>query len=820
MRKVLFILLYCSLSLAESALTGVVTDWSNGSAIEGAVIEVELDTAAMTDRFGRYLTQAIDQASVVVRVSSEGYAPYSAMIVLADAEQTEFNVELKPYAGGSKEEVLREAPRYEMDDVTVTTTRATSDYPVTFSNVRREAIDKTSYGQDLPMLFTQLPSINTYSDGGNGFGYSYLRMRGFSQNRVGVYLNGVPLNDAESHEVFWIDLPDFAEDVQDIQVQRGIGSSLYGASALGGSINLMTKIPGLGDRPKLRAEAMYGTWNTRRASLQYTSGRVGKRFGFAGRLTRMDTDGYKYGSWVKMWSYYLAASRFSGRHTTRVLFYGGPERTHLAYDGITKEYLNGEVTGDKDRDRRYNPLSYRGEVDDFFQPHYEVHDTWRLRDDVMLDNSFYLFRGNGFYDQFRIDRDLSEYFYTLPAESLTADILRRRNIAETDGGWVPRATWSHRYGQTVFGAEVRLHEARHEGTIQWASELPEDAEPDQHYYDYQVEKQVYSGYVHNLIKLTDPLSAMLDLQIKSQRYEMKDDQLFDVTFEKNFSAFTPRAGLNYRLLKGNSQKSIPLTVVYGNLSLAQREPAFRDLYNAQDYYSSPLLAPNRFANGVNGGEYVGPTLEDEKLTNIELGAIAQWKNAHFGVNYYRMELTDAIVTDNGQLDDLGNLLSANADKVRHQGIEIVGAVEPIDNLKFSGNLALADHKFVKYSEVDWNTYELTARDGNRIGQDPEYLANVQVDHTHRNFSAGIGARFVGKQFTDNSEDDETAIDAYTLVHVDLGYQFKNLPGNVPLVELRLRVNNLLDTEYETVGYGSTYIVGAPRAIYTTLAVDL
>ncbi len=587
MNKVLFILLYYSLSLAESALTGVVTDWSNGRAIEGAIVEVELDTAAVTDRFGRYLTQVIYQSSVVVRVSSEGYAPYSAMIVLADAEQTEFNVELKPFAGTSKEEFSAEAPRYEMEDVTVTTTRATSDYPVTFSNVGRETIDKTSYGQDLPMLFTQLPSINTYSDGGNGFGYSYLRMRGFSQNRVGVYLNGVPLNDAESHEVFWIDLPDFAEDVQDIQVQRGIGSSLYGASALGGSINLMTKIPGLGDRPKLRAEAMYGTWNTRRASLQYTSGRVGKRFGFAGRLTRMDTDGYKYGSWVKMWSYYLAASRFSSRHTTRILFYGGPERTHLAYDGITKEYLNGEVTGDKDKDRRYNPLSYRGEVDDFFQPHYEVHDTWRLRDDVMLDNSFYLFRGNGFYDQFRTEQDLSQYFYTFPAESLTADILRRRNIAETDGGWVPRATWSHHYGQTVFGAEVRLHEARHEGTIQWASELPEGAEPDQHYYDYQVEKQVYSGYVHNLIKLSDPLSAMLDLQVKSQRYEMKDDQLFDVTLEKNFSAFTPRAGLNYRLLKGNSQKSIPLTVVYGNLSLAQREPAFRDLYNAQDYYSSP-----------------------------------------------------------------------------------------------------------------------------------------------------------------------------------------------------------------------------------------
>ncbi len=819
MRLGVLVLVWVVCAQAQSALTGIVTDWSNGRPIEGAVIEVDLELIGETDRFGRYSTRVFESASVVVKVSKDGYAPYSALIVLADALQTEFNVELKPFVKGSASaDAFSDVPKYELDDVTVTTSRATSDYPVTFSNVPPEVVDRSSYGQDLPQLFTQLPSINTYSDGGNGFGYSYLRLRGFSQNRVGVYLNGIPLNDAESHEVFWIDLPDFAEDVQDIQVQRGIGSSLYGAASLGGSINLVTKTPGLGDRPKLRAEGMYGSWNTRRASLQFTSGRVGKRFGFSGRLTRMDSDGYRFGSWVKAWSYYLAATRFSNRHTSRIIFYGGPEKTHLAYEGVTTEYLDGEITGDKDNDRRYNPLTYAGEIDNFFQPHYEVHDTWRVKDNVILDNSFYIFRGDGYYDQFRADRDLSQYYYDLSADSLTGDLLRRRNIAETDGGWVPRATWKHGYGQTVFGAELRLHDARHEGLVLWSSVVPEGTGPDYRYYDYRVKKQVYAGYVHNLFQIIDPLRAMVDLQFKTQRYEMKDDQLFDVTLEKSFTAFTPRVGLNYRLLEATG--STPLTLVYGNVSLAQREPAFRDLYNAQDYYSSPLLAPNRFANGVNGGEYVGPTLDEEKLINFEIGAIAQWRTAHVGVNYYRMELTDAIVTDNGQLDDLGNLLSANADKVRHQGIELVGAIEPIRNLKFSGNLALADHKFVTYSEVDWNTYLLTSRDGNRIGQDPEYLANVQAEHTYKNLFSAIGARLVGKQFTDNSEDTTTEIDGYALVHVDLGYKLKNLPGNVPLMELRVRVNNLFDTEYETVGYGPTYIVGAPRAIYTTLAVEL
>ncbi|MCB9357947.1 MAG: TonB-dependent receptor plug domain-containing protein [Calditrichaeota bacterium] len=821
MFRLLGLLLLVSQVWAGSALTGIVTDWSNGRALEGVIVEVDFDTLAVTDRYGRYLTATIDKESVVVKFSHKGYVPYSAVLVPADADMTEFNVELKPYVPGTaSEESFRDAPKYKLDDVTVTTTRATSDYPVTFTNVGTEKIDRTSFGQDLPQLFTQLPSVNTYSDGGNGFGYSYLRMRGFSQNRVGVYLNGIPLNDAESHEVFWIDLPDFAEDVQDLQVQRGVGSSLYGASSLGGSINLVTKIPGLGDRPKLRAETMYGTWNTRRASLQYSSGRVADRFGFAGRLTRMESDGYRFGSWVKMWSYYLAASRFSGRHTTRILFYGGPEDTHLAYEGVSKEYLHGEISGNKDHDRRFNPFMYPGEIDHFFQPHYELHDTWRLRDDLTWDNSLYVFRGDGYYDQFRTDQDLSQYFYSVAPESLVADILRRRNIAETDGGWVPRLTWKHARGQSVLGGEVRLHSARHEGTVQWASQLPAGVRPDDHYYDYKVAKQMFAGYLHNLYKVSDPLRVMLDLQVKTQRYEMSDDQLFGVTLEKTFSAFSPRIGANYTVHGGDGSRGMPLTLVYANVSLAQREPAFRDLYNAQDYYSSPLIATDRFANGVNGGEYIGHSLTDEKLTNFEAGAIAQWRTAHLGVNYYLMELRDAIVTDNGQLDDLGNLLSANADKVRHQGIEFVGGLTPVTWLTLSGNLASTAHRFVKYSEVDWNTFELTARDGNRIGQDPFYLANFQLDAERGNFFGGIGARFVGPQYADNSEEESTKLDAYSLVHLDLGYRLRNLPGNIPLAELRLRVNNLLDTEYESVGYGPSYIVGAPRALYTTLAVEL
>lgn len=815
------VFLICCFTYAEAAeLIGQILNSQNGVGVRDVVLHLEnSNLQASTDKRGHYRLDNIQPGRYVVIVQHVSFNPYRFELFVSDTDKRiRKDIELKPaLAGQTSEQYMSEQPKYILDDVTITTSRASSEHPVTYSNITRSEVEQGSYGQDIPLLFSEQPNFYTYSDGGNGFGYSYIKMRGFSQNRIGVQLNGVPLNDAESHEVFWVDLPDFAEDVQDVQIQRGIGSSLYGGSALGGSINLVTKTPGIGDRPRIRAESMYGSWNTRRASVKFESGRINGRYAFSGRLTRMESDGYRFDSWLKTWSYYLAGSRFTPAHTTWLVFYGGPEKTHLAYNGVTKDYLEGKVTGDKDHDRRYNPLSHPDEIDNFFQPHYELHDEWTLSDAMTLNNTFYLFRGDGYYDQWKEDRDLIEYFYNAPgADTLTADLLRRRNVAENDGGWIPRLSLEHRLGETIFGGELRLHDARHEGTVLWASRLPAGVEPNQHYYDYKIRKQSYTAFIHNLITITPRMRAMLDLQYQSHNYQMRDDELFDVTFDETYDSVNPRLGLNYQLTDAHEKGWLPLTQVYGNISWAQREPASKDIYNPQDYYRTPIVDPINFVDGV----YRGPALKPEKLTNIETGLHLQWMRAHVGLNYYHMILKDAIVTDNGQLDDLGNLLSANADKVLHKGFEIVTSYSPVDFLSLSANLALTDHHFVRYDEVDWNTWELTSRDGNRVGQDPAYIANGQANFDYHKLLGSVGLRFVGKQYTDNAEDDNTAINAYSLVNLMVGYRLENLPGGIPLAELRLRVTNLFDTEYEAVGYGDTYIVGAPRALYTTLAVEL
>ncbi len=482
------LLLYLTMPLSATELTGTVKNYATGQLLDSATVQIpELKLETQTNASGEFRVE-LPVGSFVIRVFREGFRTYSYIQPVAPGDtQLAFTLELKPKEAGETTAAYAEAqPRYQMEEVTVMTTRASANHPVTYTNLPRQEVAERNYGQDLPLLLTEMPNVTAYSDGANGVGYSYLRMRGFGQNRVAVQINGTPLNDAGTHEVFWIDLPDFAQDVQDIQVQRGVGSSLYGPAAFGGTINIVTKTPGLGTRPMLRAEGTYGSWNTRRASVLFESGRIEDRYGITGRLTRMHSDGYRFGSWADLWSYYLSAAHFTDAHTTRVVFYGGPEQTHLAYEGVTKDYLEGRISGNKANDRRFNPLTYKGEIDNFFQPHYELHDQWRLSTDLNFDNSLYLFRGDGYYDQYRTDQNPMKYYFTaLPFPERNISVLRRRNVGETDGGWIPRLTLDHRFGETTLGGEVRLHEAHHEGQIVWSDWAPAGVGPDYNYYDYQ-----------------------------------------------------------------------------------------------------------------------------------------------------------------------------------------------------------------------------------------------------------------------------------------------------------------------------------------------
>jgi len=908
-------LLCCMIAASSEAaiLQGRTTDYSNGRPIAGVMISFkESRLSTQTGGDGRFRIEGIPAGRYVVQAAKSGYSLAIREIVLSEKDVFDWEIELHL---SSKEalspEKLSEQPRYFMPEVTVATTRAQRETPVSFSNLDRNDVDVRYNVQDIPVLLTEMPGINAYSDNANGIGYSYLKLRGFTQNRVAVMLNNAPLNDAESHEVFWIDLPDFPSNVQDIQVQRGVGSSLYGAAALGGSINLVTKLPGAGDEPGIRIGSSYGSFNTRKASVAVNSGRIAGHYGLAGRLTGIHSDGYRFGSWSNLWSYYFSAARFSAHRTTRLNLYGGPEETHLCYYGIPKEAVEGRITGDKDHDRRLNSLIYEKEIDHFFQPHYELHDEWKLGDKLDLSNTIYLFRGDGYYDQWRPGKKLGEYFFgpgqnTIQVDSDTLfpswyyvdededglpdpdtsagdtivyhlerfDLLRRRNVSETDWGWIPRLAWDYGNGELVLGAEFRLHHAHHEGLVRSGNPLPSGISSGYHYYDYQVRKRSFAAYVHIFHKLTTRLRAMLDLQVQSQVYGMDNDRLFGVEVDKTYTAstpltlrytpssklnfplpfrlrlalpFVPRFGLNYLILKPDAERGAPVASAYVNFSMAQREPAFKDIYDPQDYWSMPITVPARFASRTGGYRYIGESLKPEKLTNFEIGTAWEWNRFGFGVNAYYMSLKDEIIPYAGQLDDNGVPMSGNAEETLHQGIEFVSACHPIEALTISGNLALTDHHFVHYREWDWNAWDFVSRDGNRLAGDPPYLGNLRVEWKSRaclfllspiiciledaeivqakTYFFALSLRAVGKQYVDNTEKDDTAVPAYEVVNLDAGYRFEEVAG-LRGIELRLRVNNLLNNEDETSGYIDSddglprYFVAPPINYLVSLSLDI
>ncbi|MCX6164831.1 MAG: TonB-dependent receptor plug domain-containing protein, partial [Ignavibacteriae bacterium] len=267
--------------------------------------------------------------------------------------------------------------------------------PITYENIKREAIETRYWMQDLPMFLNGSTNIVAYSESGTSFGYSYFTIRGFDQRRISVLLNGTPQNDPEDHQVYWIELSDIMSSVESIQMQRGIGTVLYGTSGVGGIINVQTL-----DYFKnkfVNLNAGYGDYNSRRYSMEYSSGLTQNGFGFYGKFSKTKTNGYRNLSWSDHWSYFLSAGKMLGEKSTiKLNFYGSPNKNHLTFNGVTKNYLEGKITGDRLKDRKYNPLNYSDETDNFYQPHYELIYNIQATKDIFISNTFNYIRREGY----------------------------------------------------------------------------------------------------------------------------------------------------------------------------------------------------------------------------------------------------------------------------------------------------------------------------------------------------------------------------------------------------------------------------------------
>ncbi len=778
-------------------VTGRVVDAVTRSPLAGAAVAVGGATTR-TDADGVFELQVPPSAGLVATVSLPGYTPV--------------RLTLAPGPSGPLTVPLRPAVSY-TDRVEVTANRAREgEDPVTFTNIPREVIDEQHWAQDPAMLLADVaPGFYAYSDNGNGIGYSYFSIRGFSQARTRVTLNGAPLNDAESGELFFVDLADFLSTAGDVQIQRGV----FGLSGIGGAVDITTAAPAL--RPSFTLRAGAGSYGTHTLTAHYESGLLGGAWALSARYSRVTTDGYRDQSWVDMWNAYLSLARFGERSRVRIILFGGPEKTHLAYEGVPADVLHGGLTGDAGRDRRTNPLSYPGEIDTFTQPHLQIVHELQIGPATRLEETFFAFLGNGSYHQYKRDRSLAEY--NLPDVPLpgggsvtTSDLVRKRSVDEWDAGWVP--TLSRTTGAWTLTArgQVRVHEARHEGAVTWARAYEALSLPDTHYYDYRVSKRSASLLLTATWTPVTTLSIQGGVELSQASYRLHDDELEHVAFTDRFDFVLPRLGAVLRIA--------PASELYVNVARGMRPPGFSDLYDPEDPYAArAFLAP-------------------EDVWDWEAGVSSRGASWRARANVFWMDFANEIVYA-GALDDNGVPVYGNGARSVHRGVELDAGWSPAGGFSADGTVTLSRNTFTRYREYGWDG-STAVYDGNRIAGFPDVLATLAARWRGRFGTVMIRGRHVGRFFLDNSEDNvrdpflrlapgyvPLINPAYDVVDAAVTLPLPRAavaPLGLATAEVTVRVNNLLDERYTAFGYVDTgiplFMPAAGRNVFVSLALGL
>lgn len=780
-------------------LEGVVVDSATHGPLAGANVVVRgTGLGAVTNARGEFRIGGVPAGPVEVAASFVGYRTAVAAVALGDGSAGPLRFSLEPSTVPGQ-------------PITVTASRSSERRtPAPFSTVDRTAIREEYTVQDIPVLLSDLPSVAFTSESGTGLGYTYLNIRGFDARRVAVLVNGIPQNDPEDHNVYWLDMPDIAASTGEIQLQRGAASAFYGPPAIGGSVNLETK--DFARERTLELTAGYGTYNTRKVSASFTSGLFDGKYAIHGRLSKIQSDGYRDRAWVDYSSYFLGAVRYDATMTTQVNFYGGPIADGLAFYGIPKS----DVT-DRER-RRANPVARPEEIENFSQPHLELFHEWRISDRVTLNTTLFGVLGEGFFDYdgswapysyFRITPENGFPVEGDPDTLFLPGALIRAEVENRQFGWLPRVTVRHDGGELVAGAELRFHRSLHRGRIRWAQQLPPGVTPDYRYYEYRGGKEIVSLYVHENYALDPATTLLASLQYAYNRYRLYDELYVGTEFAVPYHFLNPRIGVNHNFDGAWN--------AYASAAWTSREPRLKNLYDAAEA-STPAawgaVVP-QFETSPDGTyDFSRPLVTPESLLDLELGAGWRSEGGEAGINLYWMEFRDEIVKS-GQLDRFGQPVTGNAERTRHLGAELSGAVRLPAGFEAAGNLTLSRNRFVRHTSYDAGSPQ--PLDGNPIAGFPDLLGNARVTWRSGDLTATVAGRYSGKQYTDNFRNEANTVDASFLVNLSAGATLRDFAGDLDLAVL-LQVNNLFDRLVALSGEGEQFFVAAERNAFVQVSL--
>ncbi len=756
---------------------------------------------------------------------------------------------------------------YWLPSITVSSTRAIRGLsPIPFSETSFKEFYPIYTTQDIPRLLSEMPSVITFSQSGNDIGYSNLTMRGFNQRRISVLINGIPQNDPEDHNVYWIDFPDFLPNVQQIQIQRGAGLNTYGQAAIGGSINFNTgnfldkkgaKIyTGIGwqefgyndNTTKLHP-------NTSKFAIEFSSGLV-DNYAFYGRISRINSLGYRNHSFAFLNSYFFSFARFDENISTQVNVFGGPLNDGLVYNGLPKDFI-------KDKEKRrlnWNYWTYdstgkqveyystrrKQEVEEFSQPHYEILNDWQINSSLRFLSAMFYYTGDGYFDYDASWADTSmlrltaQYGYSM--EKNPSGTIFRAFVGNKQGGWIPRVVWKHGENELIAGAEFRFHRSEHWGKIRYAEFLPLDYDPDEKVYSNNGVRDILSIFARENYFLSNKFSILLSGQLTYQRYGLKnekarnkpvyftnidgksvggDNYLFDI----KYLFFNPQFGLNYKF---NERLSL-----YGFVAYTSREPRMHNLYRAEDsYFGATPQFEFKEVNGEIRYDFSKPISKPEKMLDIELGINTVIFNDKLeaNLNLFWMDYKDELVKT-GRLDIFGNPVEENIPKTRHIGMEFEFSAKLFENnstkFELKGNATLSRNRIVEYNFVTYNNTAISFKN-NRIAGFPDIMGNLRLNFKHKNLFASLWWHFVGDYRTDNYDNLITTnaalikhlryrgdyyfdnkLDSYSVLNFDLNYTLRSFYF-FKEVFFKFQIRNVLNNLYAAGAEGAEFFPAAER----------
>ncbi|MBN3521270.1 TonB-dependent receptor [Algoriphagus lutimaris] len=764
MKKLMLNLALCLLAVsawAQESLKGKILDANSGEPLIGASVWAETQgRGSVTDENGNFTITKLKAGEIQLRVSYVGFESLKQSLTI-------------PYSGDL---TLKLQPTELLtEEFIVSATRASATTPTTFQTIDKAELSKRNLGQDIPILLNFTPSVVTHSDAGAGIGYTGLRIRGSDQSRINVTVNGIPMNDAESHGVFWVNMPDFASSVDNLQIQRGVGTSTNGAATFGASLNFQTDTRQ--DDPYAEISNSVGSFNSWRHTVKAGTGLLNNRFAVDARLSKITSDGYVDRAFSDLKSFFVSAGYYGENHVVKLNVFSGKEQTYQSWWGLPESKLED--------DRTWNYYTYDNETDNYQQDHYQLIYTGKIGSNWKTNAALHYTYGRGYYEQYREDDDFASYGLpdvVIGEEIISStDIIRRRWLDNDFFGGIASINYISDNGKwdVVLGGGANRYDGDHFGEIIWARIAGATQIRDRYYFNNAV-KDDRNIYLKGTYELSPGLNLFGDLQVRNIDYTfygVNDDQRI-VDGQQSYTFFNPKFGFSYEQNSGE--------VWYASYAVANREP------KRSDFTDNPIT------------EIPKP----ERLNNIEAGVRAQKGRFNYNANFYFMDYKDQLILT-GQINDVGAYIRENVADSYRAGIELSGAIQVAKAWVFGGNVTFSQNKIKNfteyiddYSESEFqqisNTYENTD-----IAFSPNTIASATIEYKPiDHLSINWMSKYVGKQYLDNTSNDARSLDSFFTNDFRISYQVQ--PRFFKSLEVNLLVNNIFNEMYEPNGYTFSY----------------